>query len=99
MLWRLVFDSNYGSSTGGRCFNEVRVHMVWVCGKIIEMDGEGFPDILDLKLVKALEFFFWHNVWCGDRALKFAFPTYFQIASDKEALVADMMDSSSGSIQ
>jgi hypothetical protein len=42
---------------------------------------------------------FWEDIWCGDRALKEAFPSLFSIASYKEASIADNMEHSSGIIQ
>jgi hypothetical protein len=41
---------------------------------------------------------FWEDIWCGDRALKEAFPGLFSIASYKEASIADNMEYSSGII-
>jgi hypothetical protein len=35
---------------------------------------------------------FWHDLWCGDTALKVAFPTLFGIARVKDATVADNLE-------
>jgi hypothetical protein len=35
---------------------------------------------------------FWDDVWCGDRPLKVAFPGLFNIASFKEASIADNLE-------
>ena len=35
---------------------------------------------------------FWDDVWCGDRPLKIEFPTLFNIASFKEAFIADNVE-------
>jgi hypothetical protein len=42
---------------------------------------------------------FWDDVWCGDRALKEAFPGLFTIASFKEASIADSVEQSNGTPQ
>ena len=34
---------------------------------------------------------FWQDRWCGDMALKDAFPELFVLSRDKEASVADLM--------
>uniref|UniRef100_A0A2N9G3B1 Reverse transcriptase zinc-binding domain-containing protein n=1 Tax=Fagus sylvatica TaxID=28930 RepID=A0A2N9G3B1_FAGSY len=34
---------------------------------------------------------FWHDVWCGEAALKESFPDLFRLARNKEALVAQYM--------
>jgi hypothetical protein len=41
---------------------------------------------------------FWHDCWCGDLALKEAFPVLFSIAHAKDATVAVFMDFSRGTI-
>jgi hypothetical protein len=42
---------------------------------------------------------FWDDVWCGDRPLKVAFPGLFNIASFKEASIADNLERANGAIQ
>jgi hypothetical protein len=42
---------------------------------------------------------FWDDVWCGELALKEAFPVLYGIACDKDACVAAHLDVSSGSLQ
>jgi hypothetical protein len=42
---------------------------------------------------------FWDNVWCGEMPLKEAFPVLYDIARDKDALVADHSVLVSGSYQ
>lgn len=34
---------------------------------------------------------FWYVVWCGDSPLNLSFPQLFNISSDKEACVANLM--------
>jgi hypothetical protein len=42
---------------------------------------------------------FWHDLWCGDRVLKEAFPILFGIARMKDASVVDNMEVLGSSIQ
>jgi hypothetical protein len=42
---------------------------------------------------------FWEDSWCGDRALKDAFPVLHSLASNKGASIADNIELSRGSIQ
>jgi hypothetical protein len=42
---------------------------------------------------------FWHDVWCGEMTLKKAFSDLYDIARNKDALVAAHMVSESGSLQ
>jgi hypothetical protein len=35
---------------------------------------------------------FWYDLWCGDTALKVAFPTLFGIARAQNASVADILE-------
>ena len=37
---------------------------------------------------------FWQDKWCGDEDLCAFFPSLFALSANKEALVADMWDSS-----
>jgi len=41
---------------------------------------------------------FWNDVLCGEMILKEAFPVLYVIAHNKDALVADHLDSESGSL-
>jgi hypothetical protein len=41
----------------------------------------------------------WHDLWCGDSALKVAFPILFGIACEKNASVVANMEMSGGSNQ
>ena len=36
---------------------------------------------------------FWKDLWCGGEALCLSFPSLFDLAAQKQALVADVWDS------
>jgi hypothetical protein len=40
---------------------------------------------------------FWHDLWCGDRALKEYFPILYSIAHVQDASMADYLELSGGS--
>lgn len=42
---------------------------------------------------------FWHDLWCGDTALKVAFLALFDIARFKDAVVADNLERLGDSFQ
>jgi hypothetical protein len=42
---------------------------------------------------------FWEDVWCGESSLKDTFPGLFNIASVKEASIADNVERSNGAVQ
>jgi hypothetical protein len=42
---------------------------------------------------------FWHDLWCGDTALKVAFTAFFGITRVKDAAVADNLEHLGDSIQ
>ena len=39
---------------------------------------------------------FWTDIWCGEEALCFRFPSLFNLASNKEAKIADIWDRDKG---
>ena len=41
---------------------------------------------------------FWHDKWCEDATLKEAFPDFFSITADKEAIVADFLLTRTGNL-
>jgi hypothetical protein len=52
-----------------------------------------------LILGKRSRIYFWDDVWCGEMPLKEAFPVLYDIALDKDALIADHLVVVSGSYQ
>jgi len=39
-----------------------------------------------------------HDNWCGDRLLKDAYPEFYNLARDRDALVADYFEQMNGGI-
>lgn len=48
--------------------------------------------------VKGKRIIFWHNLWCGDSALKCAFPSLFRMARDQAVAVGDSFSCSNNII-
>jgi hypothetical protein len=73
--------------------------MGWGFGRILGGVGVYFVATPDLKLGDGSKIRFWDDVWCGELALKVAFPVLYGVACDKNACVAAHLDFSSGSLQ
>jgi hypothetical protein len=67
--------------------------------KFICMGWQNFRRFFKFDVGEGSKIRFWDDIWCGDRALKEAFPGLFSIASFKEASIADNMEHSSNSVQ
>ncbi|XP_042974721.1 uncharacterized protein LOC122306358 [Carya illinoinensis] len=90
-LWRNILDVKYGSVWGGWCSKEVRgAYGVRVC-KLIWNGWDDFLGNYRLKVERGTQIKFWHNIWCGDIALKNDFPSLYRIASYQGSSVADNM--------
>jgi hypothetical protein len=96
--WRIIVDAKYGSNWGGWHFVDTvgphggglwRYINGWrVFSSHTKFDpGDGFK-------IK-----FWDDVWCGEASLKEAFPDIYNIASAKDASIAENMDFMGGTIQ
>jgi hypothetical protein len=58
-----------------------------------------FSNHTRLEMGDGFKIRFWHDVWCGKKALKEAFPDLYNIAHVKDASVAVHSKLSNGSIQ
>jgi hypothetical protein len=76
----------------------VGAHGVGLWKNIRKMWGSFFG-FSRLEVVDGIRTKFWHDLWCGDRVLKEAFPVLVGIAQMKDASVADNMEVLGGSIQ
>jgi hypothetical protein len=91
--------AKYGSVWGGRRSGAISgAHGVGLW-KFICMGWQKFRRHVKFDPGEGTKIRFWDDVWCGDSALKEAFPGLFTIARFKEASIADNMECSSGSIQ
>jgi hypothetical protein len=97
--WRVAVDAKFGSLWGGWCSREpVGAHGVGLWKNIRKRWGIFFG-LSRLEVGDGARTKFWHDLWCGDRVLKEAFPILFGIARMKDASVADNMEVLGGSIQ
>ena len=54
---------------------------------------QSFPYVV-LSMGNGRRLRFWKDIWCGEEALCDSFPSLYALSDNKEALVADMWDSS-----
>ena len=90
--WRKLVGAKHDMMRGGWYSKEVggpyRVG-VWKC---IRRWWRGFAHHLRYDIEDGSTVFFWHDVWCGERHLKFVFPELFNIACNKDAWVEEYME-------
>jgi hypothetical protein len=97
--WRSVLVAKYGVDWGG-----------WRSGVISGPHGVGLWKYICLGWQvfwshcrfdpgEGSRIRFWEDIWCGDQALKDAFPVLYSIANNKGASIADNMELSNGTIQ
>ncbi|KAG2720367.1 hypothetical protein I3760_02G032600 [Carya illinoinensis] len=88
-LWKQIVDAKYGRIWGNWCTNEIKGVFGVGLWKSIRKGWGDFVRNTNLKVGTGSNISFWHDVWCGDLALKLAFPRLFRIATCKGAAVAD----------
>ena len=66
--------------------------------KGIRRGWEKFHSFLSFSVGNGERVKFWHDKWCGDATLKEAFPDFFSITADKEAIVADFLLTRTGNL-
>jgi hypothetical protein len=91
--------AKYGSVWGGWCFEVISGSHGVGLSKYICMGWQIFKCHIRFDPGEGSRIRFWDDVWCGDRSLKVAFPGLFNIASFKEASIADNVERSNGAIQ
>jgi hypothetical protein len=97
--WRSVLVAKYGSVWGGWRSGAISSSHGVGLWKFICMGWQNFRRFIKFDPGEGSKIRFWDDVWCGDRALKEAFPGLYSIACLKEASMADNMERSSNSIQ
>ncbi|KAG6698035.1 hypothetical protein I3843_08G001900 [Carya illinoinensis] len=97
-LWKNILECKYGSEWGGWCTKEVRGAYGVGVWKFIRSGWDGFRGHCRFVVGRGTQIRFWHDIWCGDVALKNDFPSIYRIASDQNSSVAENMCLTDGSI-
>jgi hypothetical protein len=97
--WRLVLVAKYGLDWGGWCSRVISGSHGVGLWKYICMGWQVFRSHFRFDPGEGSRIRFWEDIWCGDRALKDAFPNLFTIANNKGVSIADNMERSNGFIQ
>ncbi|KAG2687140.1 hypothetical protein I3760_09G038400 [Carya illinoinensis] len=95
-LWKLVVAKKYGGLRGEWCTREVRGAYGVGLWKHIRRGWAVFNQHVKLRVGTGSRIKFWRDVWCASRALKDLYPTLFQLARDKEASMAEVMEIEGG---
>jgi hypothetical protein len=90
--WRSVLVAKYESVWGGWRLGDISGSHGVGLWKFICMGWQIFRSHFRFDLGEGLKIRFWDDVWCGDRALKEAFPGLFNIASFNEVSIADNVE-------
>lgn len=81
-------DAKFGNAWGGWCSNEP-----------VGAYGGKFSSHTRFEVGIGSKVRSWHDLWCGDKALKESFPNLYGTACTKDAFVAANLELSSGSNQ
>ena len=57
---------------------------------------EAYQEEMDQVFDLGSRICFWHDLWCGDMVLNDAYPTFYNIAVNKEAAVANYFELHTG---
>lgn len=82
-----------GEDRGGWCTKVGRGSMGLVYGEVSEHGGIVFWGHMAFKEGEGNQIIFWYDLWSGHLFQKDLYPDLFECAVDKEALVADVLDS------
>jgi hypothetical protein len=85
-------DSKYGSLWGGWCSLESTGAFGVGVWKNIRKGWDSFSRFTRFVVGDGSKISFWHDLWCGNTALKVAFAALFGIAHVKDTLVADNLE-------
>jgi hypothetical protein len=97
--WRVVVDSKYGISWRGWYSSEpIRAYGVGLW-KNIKRGWEQFCNYTRFEVGDGSKVKFWHDLWCGDMALKDAFLVIINIVCAKDAPVEAHINISGDAIQ
>jgi hypothetical protein len=97
--WRLAVDSKYGSLWGGWCSLVPTGAFGVGLWKNIRKGWEKFSSFTRFLVGDGSRISFWQDKWCGDVALKVAFPVLYGLACAKDASIAANLEILGGSNQ
>ena len=95
-LWRKTICCKFGESSGGWYTRDTRGSYGTSLWKEISKEWLFFSQNAVFVLGDGRRINFWRDVWCGTEALCNRFPNLFNLATNKEAKVADIWDSREG---
>lgn len=75
-------------SQADRCLGAFGVRVL----KNIRKGWDSFSRFTKFVVGDGSKISFWHDLWCGDTALKVAFPTLFGITRVKDTSIADNLE-------
>ena len=95
-LWRKVICCKFGESNGDWHTCESRGGYGTSLWKEIRKEWLSFFQNAVFALGDERRINFWKDVWCGEEALCYSFPSFFKLALNKEATVAEFWDRGEG---
>ena len=95
-LWRKALCCKFGESIGGWQTRDIRGSYGTSLWKEISKEWLFFSQSAVFTLGDGRRINFWKDDWCGEEALCNRFPNLFNIATNKEAKVAEIWDSREG---
>jgi hypothetical protein len=84
-----VEDTKYDGLRVSYCSKEVAVPYSLGVWKSTRKRWEDFYKFVSYEVGDGFTVRFWHDLWCGEKPLKFFFPKLFTIARCKDAWVVD----------
>ena len=93
--WRNVIKGKFEEERGWISGDVRGAYGTCVWKEIRNEWGTFFPNAI-FSLGNGRMVRFWKNIWCGKEALCDAFPSLFTLATDNEAMVADLWECSRG---
>ena len=95
-LWRMVIGSKFGESPDGWHTSDLREGFGTSLWKEIRKEWPSFSQNAVFSLGDGRRINFWKDIWCGEEALCFRFPSLFNLAHNKEGKIADIWDRDKG---
>ena len=92
--WRKVISGKLGRIEVVGALEKLEVLLGLVCGRRSERNGIQ-PSLIShtiFSLEDGRRLRFWKDIWCGDEALCYSFPSIFSLAANKDILVANVCE-------